>query len=522
MKSKLKEEYNEILKKYFGYDELKNEQQKIIYNIINKKRDVLAVLATGFGKSVCYQIPFLVTKKCVIVISPLISLMEDQMKQLDDLNIPNCCFNESTTWKNGLKGDLLKGNYKIIYMTPEFCIHNTDFIEELYEDNGITCFAIDESHCVSQWSDINFRPEYGQLNILRKIAPEIPILALTATASDKIQNDILTTLDMINPYKITSSFDRPNLYMHIDRQTNNINEDLKDILLKHKNKSTIIYTKTRAMTTKISNSIAELGCVSLPYHAGLDQEDRKEIQRKFMDNEIKIIVATIAFGMGINHKNIRLVIQYGCSSNIESYYQEIGRAGRDGEVSECYMYYSNKDFRLNRYFLNDIADEDKRKYRESEIIKMEKFVYSTDCRRKVILNHFGEENDIICKNCDNCNSTKEITKYDFTEYAKVLFKVMKKLNNTYGSLQYILVLRGSNSKKVNQTMKSMIEYNKGATKSEKWWKELIRLLIANSYLYEEAITKGFGSKLKMNKLAFDFLNNEINLSLNINEDFLNL
>jgi len=310
--------------------------------------------------------------------------------------------------------------------------------------------------------------------------------------------------------------------MHLDRQTNNINEDLKDILLKHKNKSTIIYTKTRAMTSKISNSITELGCVSLPYHAGLNQEDRKEIQRKFMNNEIKIIVATIAFGMGINHKNIRLVIQYGCSSNIESYYQEIGRAGRDGEVSECYMFYSNKDFRLNRYFLNDLVDEDKRNYRESEIVKMEKFVYSTDCRRKIILNHFGEENNIICKNCDNCNSTKKITKYDFTEYAKVLFKVMKKLNNTYGSLQYILVLRGSNSKKVNQTMKSMREYNKGIAKSEKWWKELIRLLIANSYLYEEAITKGFGSKLKMNKLAFDFLNNEINLSLNINEDFLNL
>lgn len=520
MKSKLKKEYNDILKKYFGYDELKREQQKIIYNVIQKKRDVLAVLATGFGKSICYQIPFLITKKCVVVISPLISLMEDQMKQLDELDIPNCCFNETTTWKNGLKGDIFKGNYKIIYMTPEYCINNIDFIEELYEDHGIACFAIDESHCVSQWSDKSFRPEYGQLNVLRKIAPEIPILALTATASNKIQDDILKTLDMINPYKITSSFDRSNLYMHISRQTNDINKDLKDILSKHNNKSTIIYTKTRAMTSKISESIAKLGHISLPYHAGLDQQDRKEIQRKFMDNEIKIIVATIAFGMGINHKNIRLVIQYGCSSNIESYYQEIGRAGRDGKNSECYMFYSSKDFRLNRYFLNELLDQDKREYREAEIVRMEKFIYSMDCRRQIILNHFGEDHNGNCNNCDNCNSNESILSFDFTEYAMVLFKVMKKLNNTYGSQQYILILRGSKSKKINQSMKLMAEYNKGNTKSEKWWKELIRLLIANSYLYEQSIPKGFGSKLKMSKPAYEFLSKKLNLTLNVNNDFL--
>ena len=521
MKNKLKQKYNEILKKYFGYEELKSEQQKIIYNIVKKKKDVLAVLATGFGKSVCYQIPFLLTQKCVIVISPLISLMQDQMKQLKELNIPTCSFSESS-WKNSIKGDVLKGNYKIIYMTPESCISNSEFIEELYEDHGITCFAIDESHCVSQWSDKSFRPEYGELSILREIAPEIPILALTATASQKIQSDIIKTLDMISPYKITSSFDRSNLYMEINRSTNDIELDLKHILLEHKNQSTIIYTKTRKMTTIVSDCIWEFGIKSLPYHAGLSSDERKEIQRKFMNNEIKVIVATIAFGMGINHKNIRLVIQYGCSSNLEAYYQEIGRAGRDGKGSKCYMFYSSKDFRLNRYFLNELVDEDKRKYRENEIVKLEKFVYSTECRRKLILNHFGESHNGDCNNCDNCISKKSMTSYDFTKYADMLFNVMNKLGNTYGSQQYILILRGSKSKKITKNMMIMNEYNKGNNKSEKWWKEVIRLFIANSYIYEESIPNGFGSKLKMSNLAVKFLEKKDNIKINVNNDFLKL
>ena len=522
MKGKFLNQYNEVLKKNFGYESLKKEQYKIIYNITHKKKDVLAVLATGFGKSICYQLPFLISGKCVIVISPLISLMEDQMQQLDELNIPNCCFNETTTWKNGLKGDILKGNYKIIYMTPEFCIRNTDFIEELYEEHEICCFAIDESHCVSQWSDVSFRPEYGKLHILREIAPEVPILALTATASDKIQNDITTTLNMFNTYKISSSFDRPNLYIHIDRKSKDINSDLRNILLKYKNESKIIYAKTRDMTNKISESISKIGIESLPYHAGLSTEQRASIQEKFMNNEIKTIVATIAFGMGINHKNIRLVVQYGCSNNIEAYYQEIGRAGRDGKDSECYMFYSANDFRLNRFFLSELQDEDKKQYRESEIVKMEKFVYSTACRRKIILNHFGEDLDDKCMNCDNCKKLNSMIEFNFTNYANKLFSVMKKLDNSYGSTQYILVLRGSKSKKITQDMKLLKEYNLGKGKSEKWWKEFIRLLIANSFLCEKAIPNGFGSKLIMKEVAYDMLKNKNELKLRVDNNFLNL
>lgn len=522
MKTKIFNKYNTILKEHFGYDSLKEEQYKIIYNIVHKRRDVLAVLATGFGKSICYQLPFLLSNKSVIVISPLISLMDDQIKQLNELNIPNCCFNETTTWKNGIKGDILKGNFKIIYMTPEYCIRNTEFIEELYEEHDICCFAIDESHCVSQWSDKSFRPEYGELNVLREIAPEVPILALTATASDKIQEDITSTLCMLNPYKVSSSFDRSNLYIHIDRKTNNINEDLRNILYKYKDDAKIIYAKTRDMTNKICESIKELGIKSLPYHAGLSTDERMKIQQKFMDNKINTIVATIAFGMGINHRNIRLVVQYGCSNNIEAYYQEIGRAGRDGENSDCYMYYSAQDFRLNRFFLSELQDQEKKDYRESEIVKMEKFVYSTDCRRKLILNHFGEEHNGKCMNCDNCKKVNNMIEFDFTNYVLKLFSVMKKLDNSFGSTQYILILRGSKSKKITQDMKLMKEYDTCNGKSEKWWKELVRLLIANSYLYEKAITNGFGSKLLMTKTAYELLKYKKELKINVDSNFLRL
>ena len=276
------------------------------------------------------------------------------------------------------------------------------------------------------------------------------------------------------------------------------------------------------MTNKISESISKIGINSLPYHAGLTTEHRASIQSKFMNNEVNTIVATIAFGMGINHKNIRLVVQYGCSNNIESYYQEIGRAGRDGKNSECYMFFSTNDFRLNRYFLGELQDEEKKKYRESEIVKMEKFVYSTSCRRKIILNHFGEDLEEDCMNCDNCKKHSSMIEYNFTTYANKLFNVMKKLDNSFGSTQYILVLRGSNSKKITQNMKSIKEYNLGKDKSEKWWKEFIRLLIANSFLYEKAIKDGFGSKLIMNSSAYEMLKNKKELKLNVGHEFLNL
>ena len=273
-------------------------------------------------------------------------------------------------------------------MTPEYLVRSQEFIEELYEDHGICCFAIDESHCISTWSDVSFRPEYKNLKLLREWAPEVPILALTATASNKVQKDIIKSLNLIKPLVIKSSFDRPNLHIHIHRKGKDIYEDLNELLNKFKDEFIIVYAKTRDNTEKISEIINNMNIKCRAYHAGMDTEKRNKIQEKFMSGKIKCIVATIAFGMGINNKNVRLIIQYGCSSDIESYYQEIGRAGRDGELSQCHMFFSKKDFQINRYFLSEIENSNFRNYREKQIIKMEKFVYSNTCRRKIYIGTF--------------------------------------------------------------------------------------------------------------------------------------
>jgi RecQ family ATP-dependent DNA helicase len=501
--------YENILKKYFGYDKLKDIQYKIIDNILKKNRDVCAILATGFGKSLCYQLPFLIADECVIVISPLIALMEDQVETLRSLNIPVCCLNSNNKYKNREKGQILKENYKIIYMTPEYLVKSQDFIEELYEDHGICCFAIDECHCISTWSDVSFRPEYKNLKLIREWAPEVPILALTATASNKVQKDIIKSLKLIEPLVIKSSFDRPNLHIHVHRKSKDIYDDISDLVKKYRKEFIIIYAKTRDNTEKISDIINNMNILCKPYHAGMDTEKRNKIQNKFMSGKIKCIVATIAFGMGINNKNVRLIIQYGCSNDIESYYQEIGRAGRDGDLSECHMFFSKRDFQLNRYFLSEIKDKKFYDYREKQIIKMEKFAYSNTCRRKYILEHFGESVDYEnCNKCDNCLNTKNIQKEDFTDQAFMIIKLIKKLNINFGCGTIIGILRGSKSKKINPSLRKSSLYGSGSKYNDKWWNEFIRLLLTNEYLQQRSIVgRKFGSVITCTNKALTWYNN---------------
>ena len=515
------DEYNNILKKYYGYESLKKEQFKIINEICNKKKDVLAILATGFGKSITYQLPFLINKKCVIVVSPLIYLIEDQVNQLNKLKIP--CFNFSDTEKSRSieKKEILNGSYKILFMTPEYLVLNTEFIDNLYNKDGISCFAIDESHCVSNWSDDSFRPEYGQLNILRDTAPKVPILALTATASNTIRDDIVKSLGMKNEVRVISSFNRPNLYLSIKRQ-DNIEDDLSELLSKHKNDSKIIYTKTRDSTEKISSQINKLGCNSLAYHAGLNPKKRKEIQDKFMTNKVNTIVATIAFGMGINHKNIRLIIHYGCSNDIESYYQEIGRAGRDGLPSECHMFYCLKDFNLSRFFLKSIVDKEKKNYKSNQIKAVQQFVNSNECRKCTILNYLGEKCSDKCGNCDNCCRKSDTVSVNCTRFAQLLFKLIDTMEIKYGTTKYISILRGSKSKQLTKEMFQLDEYNKGKNKSEKWWKEFISILIMKEYIINNPIKNSPNCTLDLEANAYDILVNDEQLELDVSNEFMKL
>lgn len=512
---KYRKRYNKYLKKYFGYNELKELQFKIIYFLLHRNKDICAILATGYGKSICYQLPFLLTKKCVIVISPLISLMEDQMSTLKELNINVCCLNSNNNNKNQEKVNILHGESKIIYITPEYLLNCQQFIKKLADNDNLCCFAIDESHCISSWSDNSFRPEYQNLNCLRDWAPKTPILTLTATANDKVINDIETYLQLKKTKIIKSSFDRPNLFLSVSKKTkDNIELDLKPLVTKYKEESIIIYTRTRKDTEKISGVINHLGIRCLPYHAGLDNQLRHTTQDKFMKGKVKCIVATIAFGMGINNKHVRLVIQYGCSSNLTAYYQEIGRAGRDGEKSHCHLFYSSNDFRLNRYFMSNIEDIERREYEEKQIIQMEKYLLTHMCRRKFILKYFGEEYNVKCNNCDNCKNSHNLKVMDLSNQSKLILELVGKLKVKRGCTTLVQILRGSKAKKIKPFFKFK-EYNKGSNYSDKWWKEMVRILITNDVLYEKTLESGFGNVIHIGSFGEEWyqkVKNKDNLS----------
>jgi RecQ family ATP-dependent DNA helicase len=485
-----------LLDKYFGYKELKPEQFEIIDNILNK-HDVCAVLPTGFGKSMCYQIPFLTTKKTVIVVSPLIALMEDQVRQLKEKNIPVCSLNSTNDDKCADLAEMYNGKHKIVYTSPEYLAKNDKFISKMYEMGMIALVAIDEAHCVSAWGS-DFRPDYQKLSCIREYAPTVPILALTATATKKIQNDICSILRLNNPKFATSNFDRPNLHISVtQRLTNTFDTTIAHLLKTFEGQKSIIYCKTRDDTDKIAIQVSKLGIKCEPYHAGKSSKIRNECQTRFTTGKIDCIVATIAFGLGINIPNIRLVIHYNCPSDLESYYQEIGRAGRDGKRSECHMFYSGKDFMISKFFINDIKNPEYKAYRENELGLMQKFIYSKKCRRNILLKHFDAGSDVVsCSMCDICCQQKAtLTDYSADVYS--ILGLVARYNKSYGLGTFIKILRGSNDIKIKK-FKSFapLFYGRGMHRSEDWWKALINQLLINDYLNNKSVTK-FGSVLEI-------------------------
>ena len=496
--------YNKILEKYWGYKSLKNEQFDVISNILDG-RDVCAILATGFGKSVCYQLPTMISKKCVIVISPLIALMHEQSEEMKSKNIPVCVFNSSNQEyeKELFKDEILRGEYKLIYMTPEYLIKSEKFIKQLVKNNNLSMICIDESHAVSTWG-LDFRSSYTKLNVIREWIPNIPILTLTATATTKVKEDIIKILNLQNPFEIIGNFDRPNLFIKVQPRSDNFINSIGNILTKYKDEYIIIYCKTRDETDNLAIVINDAGINCDAYHAGLSDKIRKSIQQKFIDGEIKCIIATIAFGMGINIPNVRLVIHYNCPKNIESYYQEIGRAGRDGKSSECHLYYSNKDFYVNRIFLKTITDLTYKNYQESQIRLIEKFVYSNECRRKLLLVNFGQYMD-NCNNCDNCLAKKKSInniimmneQIDYTKPIYLLLNLLNRIDNKFGMLTIINTLLG-NAKKIRPYMCEFNEFGTGTVfGKEVWWRALIRSLINDDYIIESQITGGFGTTISL-------------------------
>lgn len=500
-------QYNTILFKYFGYKELKEEQFEIINQLLSG-RDVCAILTTGYGKSICYQMVYLITKLSVIVVSPLISLMSDQEEHMKKLGIPVTCLNSNNKFKKSEMNDILSGNNKIIYVSPEFLTSCEDFIINLTSMGNLALIAIDESHCISTWGH-DFRPSYTQLKILKDWS-DVPILAVTATATKKVRADVCNILKLNNPYIVIGKFDRPNLYISVSQKSKNIINDIEPLLKKYKDEYSIIYCKSKKDTDNIMELVNNLGIKCEAYHAGMSNDDRNDVQIKYTKGEIKCISATVAFGMGISIPNIRLIIHYGCPKNLESYYQEIGRAGRDGKDAECYLFYSSQDFIINKIFIESITDPQQKLYQEAHAKKIKNFVISSECRRKLLLQCFDElTTSNKCPNCDNCKKNKYNLK-DFTIDSYKLLSVMIQFGNGRGAQFYIDLLRGSKNKKVI-SFKNNLYYGVGYSNNADYWKNLIKLLNHFEYIDEKKITGTFGSTIFCTAKAKDWLKNMNNI-----------
>ena len=433
-----------LLKTYFGYDKFRPLQQEIINNVLQKK-DTFVLMPTGGGKSLCYQLPALKLGGLTLVISPLISLMKDQVDSLKANGIAAEFINSSLAYQeiNRIQQEIVAGKIKILYVAPERLAlgHFQDFLQSL----SISLIAVDEAHCISEWGH-DFRPDYCRLKFLKKWFAGVPIISLTATATAKVQADIVSQLSLNQPKMCVSSFDRENLTFWIVRKRDAFAK-LLGILDKHKNKSAIIYCFSRRETENIAESLKIEGFKALPYHAGLDNAVRKKNQELFIKDEVQIMVATIAFGMGIDKPDVRLVVHYTFPKTLEGYYQEIGRAGRDGLPSECVLFYSYGDKIKHEYFINEIEDFQEQANARQKLDKVIEFCEQTNCRRKFVLSYFGEEyKKENCQACDACLSTKK--SFDGTDIARKIILTVARTDARFGKNYIADILSGRQKKQI--------------------------------------------------------------------------
>ena len=424
---------NALLKKYFGYEKFRPMQEEIINHVI-KGKDSLVLMPTGAGKSLCYQIPALKFDGLTLVISPLISLMKDQVDGLKTNGINAEFINSSLSEEEiiNIKRKVQKNEVKILYIAPErFALEDFKIFLATLQ---ISLIAIDEAHCISEWGH-DFRPDYRNLKFLKTIFPDVPIIALTATATEKVREDILLQLYLNDPKVFVSSFNRENLKLIVMEKKNTFNKILS-LLEKHKNESAIIYCFSRKDSERIAQELREKGFNALPYHAGLDNETRKRNQELFIKDKVDIIVATIAFGMGIDKPDVRIIIHHTFSKSLEGYYQEIGRAGRDGLSSDCVLFYSKGDKRKHEFFIKEILDESVKNNSMNKLNEIINFCEGNSCRRKYILNYFGEDfTEDNCKGCDIClgipvgdiNQKTIFEQREKSEYNKELFEKLRTL-----------------------------------------------------------------------------------------------
>lgn len=464
------------LKRYFGYDQFRANQQEIIQDAIDGK-DSLVLMPTGGGKSICYQIPALLMPGITVVVSPLISLMQDQVETLKANGIPAEALNSGndTTEDVIVRRRCINGELKLVYISPERLMVE---LPHLFSQVKVSLFAIDEAHCISQWGH-DFRPEYSQLGILREHFPQVPIMALTATADSITRRDIIKQLHLDGKEYI-SSFDRPNLSLSVMAES--MKADKMRIVLRfiqqHPNEAGIIYCLSRKNTETLARDLTAKGISALSYHAGMTSDKRRDVQERFKNDQLQVVCATIAFGMGIDKSNIRWVIHYNMPKSIESFYQEIGRAGRDGAPADTLLFYSLNDIIQLERFANESGQ---REVNRQKLRRMREYAESSVCRRRILLNYFNEQRDYDCGNCDVCRHPRQ--QFDGTVIVQKALSAIARTEEQVSTGTVIEILRGMNSAAVIKHKYFLLKtFGVGADISTRHWQGYLLQMLQMGFI----------------------------------------
>ncbi|MBN2109676.1 MAG: DNA helicase RecQ [Methanosarcinaceae archaeon] len=498
---------HQTLQKYFGYSCFRPLQEDIIRDVL-EGRDAFVLMPTGGGKSLCYQLPALMIDGLTVVVSPLISLMKDQVDSLQASGISAAYLNSTLNQTESRKiyREIDNNEIRILYVAPERLTmsHTISLIQKA----KVSLFAIDESHCISEWGH-DFRPEYRKLSFLKKKFPEVPIIALTATATPRVREDSISQLGINGCATYVASFNRKNLLYEV-RPKKNTYDQILQYLRKHRGESGIIYCQSRRNVDNIAARLKKDGFNALPYHAGLSDSQRERNQEMFIRDDADLIVATIAFGMGIDKSNVRFVIHHDLPKNLESYYQETGRGGRDGLKCECILFFSRGDRYRIEYFIKQKGKKEERDIALKKLQDMVAFCESTTCRRKVLLGYFGEElKEDNCGKCDVCLKPRQ--KIDGTEDAKMLINCISELDQRYGMNHVVDVLSGSGAKKIRDKRHDTLNsYGAGDMHTKERWMEIAREMVQQDLIRVEGARYPL---LKLNEASMEILEGKRTVTL---------